>query len=77
MTLTVPEEIAESARLLAEREGMSPEALLLRALEAHFPPLPMELRAEFDAWEQASDEDYAAWERSQSATAAGSTDAKG
>ena len=59
MTLTVPDEIAQSAQEMAASAGGSAEHLLLQALYAHFPPVSPELQAEFDAWEQASDEDMA------------------
>lgn len=59
LTLTVPEEIARAAEALGASSGTSPEALLIQALEAHFPPLAADLQAEFDAWERASDEDLA------------------
>ena len=59
MTLTIPEEIAQAAHALSQSTGIAPERLLLRALQAHFPPVPPELQAEFDAWELASDEDMA------------------
>jgi predicted transcriptional regulator len=59
LTLTVPDEIARAAEALAKATGTSPEVLLIRALQAHFPPLPPDLQDEFDAWERASDEDMA------------------
>lgn len=57
MTLTVPDDIAQAAQVIAKANGTTAESLLLRALAAHFPPVPEELQAEFDAWEAASDED--------------------
>ncbi len=57
ITLTVPDEIADSAAAVAARCGIQTERLLMDALRAHFPPIPSELRAEFDALERASDED--------------------
>jgi hypothetical protein len=57
MTLTVPDEIALPAQELAASTGESAENLFLQTLYAHFPPASPELQAEFDAWEQASDED--------------------
>jgi len=63
LLLTVPDEIATAARELSHRSGSSPEELLLRALRAHFPPIPAELAEEFDAWEQASDHDLSAFEQ--------------
>ena len=59
MTLTVPDEIADSAHEIAAGTGNSAESLLLQALYTHFPPISPELQAEFDEWEQASDEDMA------------------
>lgn len=59
MILTVPDEIAQAVRELSKASGAAPEAILVSALQAHFPPIPDELRAEFEAWEQASDEDDA------------------
>ncbi len=59
MTLTIPEDIARSAQSVAAGSSSSAEQLLLQALQAHFPPISSELQAEFDAWEQASDEDMA------------------
>jgi hypothetical protein len=59
LTITIPDEIARAAKVLAKQSGESPEALLIRALQAHFPVLPPELQEEFDAWERASDEDMA------------------
>jgi hypothetical protein len=57
LTLAVPDDIAHAAAELARASGRTPEQLLLDALHAHFPPLSSDLQAEFDAWEQASDED--------------------
>jgi hypothetical protein len=59
MILTIPDEIAQSALSVASGSATSAEQLLLQALQAHFPPISNELQAEFDAWEQASDEDMA------------------
>ncbi len=59
MTLTIPDDIAQSALSAASGSEASAEHLLLQALQAHFPPISRELQAEFDAWEQASDEDMA------------------
>ena len=59
LTITVPDDIARAAEVLAKASGASPEELLLRALQAHFPPVPFELQGEFDAWDRASDEDMA------------------
>ena len=57
LTLAVPDDIAQAAQHIAAATGTSPEALLLAALKAHFPPVTPELQEEFDAWERASDED--------------------
>lgn len=59
LTITVPDDVAQAAAALAEAAGTTPEALLLTALKAHFPPLSPELQEEFEAWERASDEDMA------------------
>ena len=59
MTLTTPDDIARSAAQIAISSGVSPEHLLLQALQAHFPSVSPELQWEFDAWERASDEDMA------------------
>ena len=60
LTLDIPEDIARSAEELARASGSSPEAVLLEALKAHFPPVPAPLRVELDAWELASDRDMSA-----------------
>jgi hypothetical protein len=62
LTLLVPDEIAEAAQELSQRYGQTPEQLLLQALRAHFPPIPDALRAEFEALERASDEDFKRFE---------------
>jgi hypothetical protein len=59
LIITVPDDIAREAEAIAQRSGTTAQELLIQALQAHFPPLSPELRAEFDAWEQASDEDMA------------------
>ena len=59
LVLTVPDEIAQAVEELAQRSGETPEKILINALSAHFPPIPVELQAEFDALERASDEDFA------------------
>ena len=59
MELKLPNEIAEAVRALAVKSGVSAEQLVVDALRAHFPPPPRELQEELDAWEQASDEDWA------------------
>ena len=63
LTLAVPEEIAQAAKQVAQRTGSSPEIVLIQALRAHFPPVSTELQAELDAWNAASDEDLARFER--------------
>jgi hypothetical protein len=57
MTVTVPDEIAEAAQELSKHTGVEPEQLLIKALRIHFPPVPPELQAEFEAWDRASEED--------------------
>lgn len=59
MIIDVPDEIAHAAKLMAKDAGCLPEQLLIQALHAHFPPITDELKAEFDAWSAASDEDAA------------------
>ena len=59
LNITVPDDIAHVARARAQETGLSPEALVLEALRAHFGPLPADLQDEFEAWERASDEDSA------------------
>ena len=59
MTLTIPDDIARSALSVAAGSSSSAEQLLLQALQAHFPPVSDALQDEFNAWEQASDEDMA------------------
>ncbi len=58
LSLMVPEEIADSVHEIASRSGQTTDNLLLDALRAHFPPIPEALLAEFNALEQASDEDF-------------------
>jgi 5'-deoxynucleotidase YfbR-like HD superfamily hydrolase len=65
ITLSVPDDIAAAAQQLAEDSGQTAEQLLLDALWAHFPPIPAELRAEFDALESASDEDFVRFEKAE------------
>ena len=62
LTLTVPDEIARVVEEMSQRSGLPSEQLLLEALWAHFPPIPDELQAEFDALERASDEDFLRFE---------------
>ena len=59
MTLNVPEDIARAAEERARASGITPEEVLVRALQTCFPVVPPELQAEMDAWNQASDEDMA------------------
>ena len=61
--ITIPDDIANAAALIAQRSGQSQESLLLNALRVHFPPVSAELQAEFDALEQASDEDFLHFEQ--------------
>jgi|GEM_PF-2877195 len=61
-TLTVPADVARSARRLAARIGTDADHVLLEALRAHFPLVPDGLEAEFAALERASDEDFASLE---------------
>ncbi len=57
LNVTVPDRIAKSAARVARAAGVPTETLLIRALEAHFPPVPASLQNEFDLLERASDED--------------------
>lgn len=57
LTLIIPDEIAQAAEQMAKSSGSSTEAVLLKALETYFPPVSPELQSEFDAWNDASDED--------------------
>lgn len=59
LILTVPDDIATVAQEMAKGTDATPEELLLEALKAHFPATPADLQAEFDAWDKASDEDFA------------------
>lgn len=65
MTITVPDEIAHSAQEIAAGTGDSAEHLLLQALYAHFPPISPELQAEFDAWEEISNETMQSFEAAE------------
>ena len=65
LTISVPDEMAAAVEELAARCGQTPEQLLLNALRAHFPLIPVELQDEFDALERASDEDYARFEQEE------------
>jgi predicted transcriptional regulator len=64
LTITVPDEVADSVQEISRRSGRTAERILLDALRAHFPPIPQDLRDEFDALERASDEDLARFEQS-------------
>jgi hypothetical protein len=64
MTLTIPDDIAEFVSGVARKSGGTPDSLLLDALRAHFPPIPDDLKDEFDALERASDADLLFFESS-------------
>lgn len=66
LVFTVPDEIAKAVQEVSQRTGEPPEQLLIEALRAHFPPIPDDLQAEFDALERASDEDLARFEQNLS-----------
>ena len=68
MTLQIPEEIAQSAREMAQQSGETAESLLLSALGAHFPMPSPALLEEFAAWETASDEDMAKFDAKEMTT---------
>lgn len=59
MKIVIPDEIARAAEEMAAASGTTAEAVLLNALQAHFPPISDGLSEEFRAWERASDEDMA------------------
>jgi predicted transcriptional regulator len=59
MTIKLPDEIAQAVDALAKASGESADRIVISALRAHFPPVAPELLAEFEAWEQASEEDAA------------------
>ena len=65
LTLTVPDEIANSALEIAASTGDSAEHLLLKVLYTHFPPISPELQAEFDAWEEISNESMRRFEAAE------------
>ena len=65
MTISIPDNIAQAVEDLAVRSGKTPELLILEALGAHFPPIPIELLDEFEALERASDEDYLRFEQEE------------
>ena len=65
ITLSVPDDVAAAAQQFAEGSGQAAEQLLLDALWAHFPPIPAELRSEFDALESASEEDFVRFEQAE------------
>ena len=60
VVLRVPNDIATAAGRVAQRAGVDPEQIMLNALRDRFSPIPRELQAEFEALEQASDEDFLA-----------------
>lgn len=64
LIVTIPDGIASFVEALAKQSGESPEQLVIKALLAHFPPIPAALQEEFDALEAASDADAAAFEAS-------------
>ncbi|RYG26910.1 hypothetical protein EON82_01460 [bacterium] len=59
ITLDVPDELAESVEDFARTRGLSRDVVVADALRACFPPMSVELRAELDAWQAASEEDAA------------------
>ena len=62
MTIRIPDTIVSAAEAVAHKSGVQVEELLVQALQAHFPPLDADLQAELDAWNLASDQDFAAFE---------------
>jgi len=64
LTVTVPDDIASAVEALSQQSGETPEQLVIKALLAHFPPIPAALQEEFDALETASDADAAVFEAS-------------
>jgi hypothetical protein len=65
LTILIPDNIAHAVEDLAARSGKTPERLILDALGAHFPPIPVELQDEFDALDRASDDDFARFEQQE------------
>ncbi len=65
LTIAIPESMARAVEEMAARSGQTPECLILDALGAHFPPIPMALQEEFDALDRASEEDFARFEREE------------
>ena len=65
MTILIPDSIAQAVEDLAARSGKTPERLIIEALGAHFPLVPVELWEEFQALERASDEDFARFEQQE------------
>lgn len=57
ITLDIPDEIANAAKVEALSSGSSLETLLLQTLAAHFSPDEFDLQAEIAAWDEAADED--------------------
>ncbi|MCW3096864.1 MAG: hypothetical protein JWL77_2482 [Chthonomonadaceae bacterium] len=65
MTISIPDNIAHAVEDLVARSGKTPERLILEAIGAHFPPIPVELLDEFEALERASDEDFVRFEQQE------------
>ncbi len=65
ITLSIPDEMAATVHQLAANSGQTADQLLLDALWAHFPPISAELRAEFEALDSASDEDFFRFETAE------------
>lgn len=63
MTITIPTEMAAVIDALSKASGQPADRLVISALQAHFPPVDPELRAEFEAWDRASEEDAARLDR--------------
>jgi hypothetical protein len=64
MTIDLPEEIASAANALAHRAGLTTEELLVQTLRRELVETTMSLQDELQLWEQASEEDIAAFEAS-------------
>ena len=63
ISLAVPTSIAIPFQEFALHSGQNVELLMLAVLKTHFPELPSGLKAEFDALNQASDQDMAKVDR--------------
>ena len=63
ITLSLPDDMTLSVQHLAQRSGRTVEKVLIEALRAHFPAISYELKAEFEALDRASDEDFLLVER--------------